>query len=199
MAGLRGDEVAPEILGMNQLLSDESLRHALAHLAPHPPKNGSDEERAARTAQRARSTGWMGTALSESRREALRTHWILDTDCSVKVLYGHQAGSEMGYNPSKPGRPSHTLLHSDWIGKLRLVLDGERQGGKAHAAKHRLPRLRLLIERLWRRGDWQRVSQGFDAVEGARQLKSSPPDRKRAPLSPWALPVWLLQRANRGI
>ncbi len=37
MAGLRGDEVAPEILGMNKLLSDESLRHALAHLASHPP------------------------------------------------------------------------------------------------------------------------------------------------------------------
>ena len=94
------------------------------------------------------------------------------------------------------------------------MLDVEVQGGKAHAAKHSLPRLRLLlerlapeerpvlvrgdnafgnegvmaemeemgqrylfklrqtagvkrlIERLWRRADWQGVGQGFDAVDG---------------------------------
>jgi hypothetical protein len=109
VAGLRGDEVAPQILGMNKIISDESLRRALAHLAPNQPKRCSDEERAARTAQLAKSTAWMDTALSESSREALRTPWILDTDSTVKVLYGHQAGAEIGYNPTKPGRPSHTL------------------------------------------------------------------------------------------
>ena len=217
VTGLRGDEVAPQILGMNKIISDESLRRALAHLAPNQPKRCGDEERAARTAQLAKSTAWMDTALSESSREALRTPWILDTDTSVKVLYGHQAGAEIGYNPTKPGRPSHTL-HTYWIGNLRLVLDVEVQGGKASAAKHSLPRLRRLldglapeerpvlvrgdiafgnervmaeleevaqrylfklkqtagvkrlIERLWRRGDWQGVGQGFDAVEGELRL-----------------------------
>ncbi len=217
MTGLRGDEVAPQILGMNKILSDESLRRALAHLAPNQPKRCCDEERAARTAQLAKSTAWMDTALSEIRREALHTPWILDTDTRVKVLYGHQAGAEIGYNPTKPGRPSHTL-HTDWIGNLRLVLDVEVPGGKASAAKHSLPRLRQLldglapeerpvlvrgdiafgnervmaeleeiaqrslfqikqtagvkrlIERLWRRGDWQGVGQGFDAVEGELRL-----------------------------
>jgi hypothetical protein len=159
----------------------------------------------------------MDTALSESSREALRTPWILDTDSTVKVLYGHQAGAEVGYNPTKPGRPSHTL-HTYWISVLRLVLDVEVQGGKAHAAKHSLPRLRQLLERLapeerptlvrgdnafgnegvmaeleeigqcylfklrqtarvkrlieklWRCGDWQGVGQGFDAVDGELQL-----------------------------
>jgi hypothetical protein len=89
----------------------------------------------------------MDTALSESTREALRTPWILDADTTIKLLYGHQVGAEISYNPTKPGRPSHTL-HTYWIGNLRLVLDVEVQGGKAHAAKHSLPRLRLLIERL---------------------------------------------------
>jgi len=89
----------------------------------------------------------MDTALSDSTREALRTPWILDADTSVKLLYGHQAGAEIGYNPTKPGRPSHTL-HTYWIGNLRLVLDVEVQGGKAHAAKHSLPRLRELLEGL---------------------------------------------------
>ena len=34
IAGLRGDTVAPQILGMSKIISDESLRRALAHLAP---------------------------------------------------------------------------------------------------------------------------------------------------------------------
>ena len=57
------------------------------------------------------------------------------------------SSTEIGYNPTKPGRPSHTL-HTYWIGNLRLVLDVEVQGGKAHAAKHSLPRLRGLLEGL---------------------------------------------------
>jgi len=147
VTGLRGDEVAPQILGMSKIVSDESLRRALAHLAPTQPKRCGEEERAARAAQLAKSTAWMDTALSESTQEALRTAWILDIDTTIKLLYGHQAGAEIGYNPTKPGRPSHTL-HTYWIGNLRLVLDAEVQGGKASAAKHSLPRLCRLLERL---------------------------------------------------
>lgn len=147
VTGLRGDEVAPQILGMNKIIRDESLRRALAHLAPNQPKHCSDEERAARSAQLAKSTAWMDTALSESSSEALRTPWILDIDTTVKRLYGHQAGAEVGYNPTKPGRPSHTL-HTYWIGHLRLVLDVEVQGGKARAGKYSRPRLRQLLEPL---------------------------------------------------
>lgn len=147
VAGLRGDAVAPRILGMNKIVSDESLRRALAHLAPNQPPRCSEEERAARAAQLAKSTAWMATALSESTREALRTPWVLDVDSTVKPLYGHQAGAEISYNPRKPGRPSH-VLHTYWIGNLRLVLDVDVQSGKTHAAKHSLPRLRELIDRL---------------------------------------------------
>ena len=138
---------SPQILGINKIVSDESLRRALAHLAPNQPGRASEEERAARAAQLEKSAAWMDAALNESTREALRTPWILDADTTVKLLYGHQAGAEIGYNPTKPGRPSHTL-HTYWIGNLRMVLDVEVQGGKASAAKHSLPRLRLLIERL---------------------------------------------------
>ncbi len=217
VTGLRGDAVAPEILGMTKIISDESLRRALAHLAPEQARRGSDEERAARAAQLARSTAWMDAVLAESTGEALRTPWVLDADTTVKLLYGHQAGAEIGYNPSKPGRPSHTL-HTYWIANVRLVLDVEVQGGKTTAAKHSLPRLRLLldrlapeqrpalvrgdtafgnegvmaemeeidqrylfklrqtaggkrlIERLWRQDDWQRVGQGFDAVDSELRL-----------------------------
>ena len=122
VTGLRGDAVAPEILGMTKIISDESLRRALAHLAPEQARRGSDEERAARAAPLARSTAWMDAVLAESTGEALRTPWVLDADTTVKLLYGHQAGAEIGYNPSKPGRPSHTL-HTYWIANVRLVLD----------------------------------------------------------------------------
>jgi hypothetical protein len=47
VTGLRGDAVAPQILGMDKIVSDESLRRALAHLAPNQPKRCGEEERAA--------------------------------------------------------------------------------------------------------------------------------------------------------
>ncbi|MDO9310368.1 MAG: hypothetical protein Q7T85_01600, partial [Nitrosomonas sp.] len=84
VAVLRGDEVAPRILGMNKIISDESLRRALAHLAPAPCKHGSEEERAARAIQLAKSTAWMDKALGESTQESLRKPWILDADTSVE-------------------------------------------------------------------------------------------------------------------
>jgi hypothetical protein len=147
VTGLRGDVVAPEILGMMKILSDESLRRALAHLAPTQPKRCSEAERERRVAQLAGTTRWMDTALAESVGEALTTPWILDVDTTIKLLYGHQDGAEVSYNPSKPGRPSH-VLHTYWIGNLRLVLDAEVQNGKAHAARHSLPRLCALLEEL---------------------------------------------------
>lgn len=66
--------------------------------------------------------------------------WILDVDVTVKPLYGHQEGAEVGYNPHKPGRPSHTY-HTYFIGTLRVVLDVEVRPGKQHAAAHTRPGL----------------------------------------------------------
>ena len=147
VTGLRGDEVAPQILGMNKIISDESVRRALAHLAPNQPKRCREEERIRRAAQLKRSTVWMDTALAESVQDALNTPWILDCDTTIKVLYGHQDGAEVSYNPTKPGRPSH-VLHTYWIGNVRLVLDVEVKNGQAHAPRHGLPRLRALLEDL---------------------------------------------------
>jgi hypothetical protein len=130
VTGLRGDAVAPEILGMAKIISDESLRRALAQLAPDPPTRGTEVERAQRAAQLAKSTAWMDTALAESVAEALNTPWILDCDTTVKPLYGRQDGAEVSYNPTKRGRPSH-VLHTYWIGNVRLVLDVEVQNGSS--------------------------------------------------------------------
>ena len=147
VTALRGDAVAPQLLGMTQIISDESLRRALKHLAPSIGKRCSEDERIRREAQLAKSTEWMDAALKDSITDALGTGWILDCDTTIKLLYGHQDGAEISYNPIKPGRPSHAI-HTYWIANVRLVLEAEVQGGKAHAAKHSLPRLIQILKAL---------------------------------------------------
>jgi hypothetical protein len=145
--GLRGDAVAPQILGMSRIISDESLRRALKALAPSIGKNCTEDERLKRQSQLDKSTAWMDAALRESTFEALGTDWILDCDVTVKLLFGHQDGAEIGYNPTKPGRPSHNI-HTYWVANLRLVLDAEVKGGKTHPAKYSLPGLMRLLKAL---------------------------------------------------
>lgn len=131
---------------MTKIVSDESLRRGLKHLAPALEREPR-EERPALEAQLARTTAWMDQALAQSTREALTLGWILDVDTTIKLLYGHQDGAEISYNPTKPGPPSH-VIHTYWIANVRLVLDAEVHGGKAHAARHSLPRLLTLLKDL---------------------------------------------------
>ena len=145
--GLRGDEVAPEILAMTRIISDESLRRALKALAPHIDKNSTEEERLILQTQLDKCIAWMDAALKESTFDALSTDWILDCDTTVKLLFGNQDGAEIGYNPTKPGRPSHNI-HTYWIANLRLVLDAEVQSGTTHAAKYSLPGLIRILNAL---------------------------------------------------
>ena len=42
-------------------------------------------------------------------------------DSTVKTLYGHQEGAEVGYNPHKPGRPSHAY-HTYLLSSVRLMM-----------------------------------------------------------------------------
>src|SRR5674476_180239 len=142
--GLRGDAVAPQILAMARIISDESLRRALKALAPSIGKNCTEDERIKLQAQLDKSIAWMDAALRESTFDALSTDWILDCDTTVKLLYGNQDGAEIGYNPTKPGRPSHNI-HTYWVANIRLVLDAEVKGGKTHPAKYSLPGLMRLL------------------------------------------------------
>lgn len=101
---------------MPRIVSDESLRRGLQHLAP-ALERGPEAERPIRGAQLAKTTTWMYRALAESTRDALTVGWILDFDTTFKLLYGHQDGAEISYNPTKPGRPSH-VIHTYWIANV---------------------------------------------------------------------------------
>lgn len=147
VASLRKDAVAPEVLGLSKIIGDESLRRALAHIAP-APKEGDDE--AAQKRQQAKvalSSAWMDRALLDSVQHALDEKWILDLDTTIKTLFGHQSGAEVSYNPHKPGRPSHAI-HTYWVANLRLVLQTRVENGKAHGSAHSLPGLIELIKGL---------------------------------------------------
>lgn len=126
ITGLRADTVNPVGLGMTKVCSEDSVRRAFA---------GADGEACAR---------WQTQALRNSWLPALRHPWVLDLDVTIKPIYGHQEGAEVGYNPHKPGRPSHAY-HTLMLRHLRLVLDVEVHSGKEHAAGHG----RANLWRLW--------------------------------------------------
>ena len=133
IAGIRGDAVAAQALGLNGLVSEDSVRRALKAM------------------ELAASEAWMRGALMDSVRDALDRPWVLDIDATIKPLYGRQEGAEVGYNPHKPGRPSH-VLHTFWIGNLRLVLDAVLSSGKQHTSGHAKAALGRLLDELGERG-----------------------------------------------
>jgi hypothetical protein len=134
VSALRGDRVNAPLLGMSQGVSEDSVRRALA-------KGHGQPEAEAAVAR------WQQHHLRESYGPLLSVPWILDIDSTVKTIYGHQEGAQVGYNPHKRGRPSH-VYHTYLMGAARLVLDVEVQPGKQTAAQHALPGMWRLLDAL---------------------------------------------------
>ena len=129
MTALRGDSVNTKLLGMSKVISDDSAIRALKRM---------DESAAIH---------WLQDHLQSCYAPLLSTPWILDVDVTVKPLYGHQEGAKVGYNPHKPGRPSHTY-HSYIMANTRLVLEVDVQPGDQSHANHSMPGLMSLLKRL---------------------------------------------------
>src|ERR1035438_8059444 len=129
ISALRGDGVNPELLGMTKVASEDSVRRALSAM----------KEEA--------SESWLKKHLKASYEPLLEEVWALDVDTTVKPLYGHQEDAKVGYNPQKPGRPSHAY-HSYFIANLRMVIDVEVQAGNQTAASFAQPELWRLLDGL---------------------------------------------------
>lgn len=129
LSALRFDEVAPGLLGLGRVVSEDSVRRGL------------------RRVDQVGGRQWLTGQLRESWWGFLTEPWILDVDTTIKPIYGRQEGATVGYNPTKPGRPSHAL-HTYWIATLRLCLDVEVQPGHAHAATYGLDGLWALLDGL---------------------------------------------------
>ncbi len=65
----------------------------------------------------------------------------------MKPLYGHQQDAKVGYNPTKPGRPSHAY-HSYFAAGIRMVLDMEVQAGNQTAPSFAQPELWAFLDGL---------------------------------------------------
>jgi len=129
VTSIRSDSVNPSLLGMLKIVSEDSLRRALLAV---------DEDE---------GIAWVQKHLQKCYQPLLTIPWILDVDTTVKVLYGHQEGAVVGYNPKKPGRPSHTY-HTFSMANLRLILDVEVQAGNEMSANYTSPDLWSLLSRI---------------------------------------------------
>ena len=129
VTAIRCDGVNPGLLGMNKVISEDALRNALKRI---PEVAG---------------TAWLDGHLSASVAPLLDAAWILDTDTTVKPLYGKAEVAIISYNPKKPGRPSHTY-HTYLMAGLRQVLGVEVHGGNEHAARHTQPGLLRILDDL---------------------------------------------------
>lgn len=119
---IRADGINPELLGMRKVASEDSVRRGLKAM---------DE---------AASGEWLKKHLKSSYEPLLEEPWVLDVDTTVKPLYGHQQDAKVGYNPTKPGRPSHAY-HSYFVANIRMVLDMEVQAGNQTAPLFAQPEL----------------------------------------------------------
>lgn len=126
---LRADTLAPTLLGVGKLVSEDSARRAFKQV---------DESACER---------WLERHLKHSYEELLEEDWILDVDATVKPLYGQQEGARLGYNPAKPGRPSH-VYHCYMAANIRLLLGVEVQPGNQTAPSYSQPRLWAFLDEL---------------------------------------------------
>jgi Transposase DDE domain group 1 len=120
ITAIRQDGVHPNLLGVEQFISEDAARRALSRM----------EETA--------SMAWLDRHLAKTTQPLLDTPWILDLDTTVKCLYGKQEGAVVGYNPKKPGRPSHSY-HTAMMANTRLALKVEVMPGNETAPLHSLP------------------------------------------------------------
>ena len=128
IAALRGDGVLPELLDMKRIVSEDAVRRGFAAI---------EEEAGAK---------WLRGHLDHCVEPLLAEPWILDVDTTVKPLYGHQEGAVVGYNPKKPGRPSH-CYHTYSMAGTRLVFDVDVCAGNQHTSNHSAPGLWALLDR----------------------------------------------------
>jgi hypothetical protein len=129
ITALRCDGVSPQILGMSKIVSEDTLRRALARMSAK------------------QSQDWLRPQLLSSVQSALNSPWILDIDTTIKTLFGRQSGADVSYNPHKPGHPSHAL-HTYFVSNLRMVLDVVVSPGKQHSAAHARPGLSDVLDSL---------------------------------------------------
>ena len=103
---------------MSKVVSDDCARRALQRIGEEA------------------GVSWLQESLYYCYSPLLSQPWILDSDVTVKpFVWQARRRCNLGYNPHKPGRPSHTY-HTYMIANLRLILDVEVQAGNQSASSY---------------------------------------------------------------
>jgi hypothetical protein len=159
ITAIRHDGIHPELLGVSRLVSEDAARRALARI---------DESS---------GVAWLDRHLATTTKPLLTTPWILDLDATVKCLYGKQEGAVVGYNPKKPGRPSHSY-HSALMANTRLALAVDVLPGNETAPMHSMPGIWAWLDALPKevrpavlRGD---VAYGSESVLREAEARDQP-------------------------
>jgi len=159
ITAIRNDGIHPDLLGVSQLVSEDAARRALAKM---------DE---------VGGVAWLDRHLAKTTQPLLSTPWILDLDATVKCLYGKQEGALVGYNPKKPGRPSH-CYHSALMANTRLALAVEVMAGNETAPTHSMPGIWAWLDSLPKaerpallRGD---IAYGSESVMSEAEARDQP-------------------------
>ena len=129
ITALRCDPVNPPMLGMSKVVSEDAVRRNLSKI---------DE---------VQGLTWLQNHLDYCTAPLLSEPWVLDMDSTVKPLYGHQEGAEIGYNPTKPGRASHSY-HTYMLSSLRLVLRVDVLPGNQYNVAYATNGLWTLLDHL---------------------------------------------------
>jgi hypothetical protein len=143
MTNVRSDNVNPGLLGMTKVVSEDAVRRGLEAM------------------QESAGVSWLTKHMRKCYEPLLTLPWIMDGDTTVKPLYGKQEGAELGHNPRKQGRPSHTY-HTYMMANTRLILEVETQAGNRTATCYSTPGLWKLLENIPRRY-WPRFFRGDSA------------------------------------
>lgn len=149
ITAIRGDDVLPGLLGIEQFRSEDSVRRAFEK---------QDEEAL---------TLWMDRFTNETYAVLVDQPWILDLDATVKTLYGRQEEARVGYNPMKPGRPSH-VYQAMLFSAAKLVVNVDVQAGNRMASQYAQPTLWGWLEARDRQ-QWPTLVRG-DIAHGNEEM-----------------------------
>ncbi len=141
---LKGDCTTADVFGIDKFMSSDSVRRNFEKL---------DNQK---------GLEWIWKENLRILEPLIDQDYILDLDPTVKPLYGHQEGAEIGYNPQKRGRPSH-CYHTLCLAKARVVLGVTVHPGNDTSGKGSLEMLNNYFQWIgeWRKPKLIRGDVGF--------------------------------------
>ena len=103
--------------------------------------------RALKSLDQEKADVWLKQHLTAPLHPVMQEGWMLNADATIKPIHGKQEGAAVGYNPYKPGRPSH-CHHTYMLANLRLIPGVDVPPGNECNSTHSLPGLLEILDDL---------------------------------------------------